>query len=108
MLTFEAKARAKDCVRGNRVRRSNPACVPALERLTLQGLAANAFAIVAGVGTSQAAAKRLADMGFVRGARIQMVRPGTPCIVRLDGTFVGLGRGHQECILVSPMETSPA
>jgi Fe2+ transport system protein FeoA len=47
-------------------------------------------------------AKRLADMGFVRGARIEMVRSGAPCLVRIDGLCVGLGTGHQRKILVGP------
>lgn len=44
------------------------------------------------------AAKRLADLGFVRGATIEMIRPGSPCIVRVSGTRVGLGSGHQQSI----------
>lgn len=47
-----------------------------------------------------AGSKRLADMGFVRGAQVQMVRPGTPCIVRVDGQCVGLGSAHQDKITV--------
>ena len=54
--------------------------------------------IVAPCGTG----KRLADMGFVRGARVEMVRPGAPCIVRLDATCVGLGQAHQTSIRLSP------
>lgn len=40
-------------------------------------------------------AKRLADFGFVRGARVEMVRPGRPCIVRVDSACIGLGSGYQ-------------
>ena len=54
------------------------------------------------IAAAQGAAKRLADMGFVRGARLEMVRPGAPCIVRIDSTCVGLGQGHQTSILLSP------
>lgn len=55
-------------------------------------------ATVASIGGPESAAKRLADMGFIRGAEVTMVRPGMPCIVRIDGRCVGLGAGHQESI----------
>ncbi len=49
-------------------------------------------------------AKRLADMGFVRGARLQMIRPGNPCIVSLERTRMGLGIGYQANIAVRSEE----
>jgi Fe2+ transport system protein FeoA len=61
----------------------------------LPSLKAGDRGTVAAVRVSAAAAKRLADMGFVRGARLEMVKPGCPCIVRIGGTCVGLGAGHQ-------------
>jgi len=51
-------------------------------------------------GTSQAA-KRLADFGFVRGALVEMIRTGNPCLVRIEGTCVALGSEYQGYILVS-------
>ena len=95
-------------IRVDRVAPSTTVTVPTVERITLLGLPINTSGVVCGLGISQAAAKRLADMGFVRGARIEMVRPGSPCIVRLNGIFVGLGQGHQKSILVSPMEPPPS
>lgn len=44
--------------------------------------------------------KRLSDLGFTNGAELTMLRTGCPCIVRLDGRCVGLGRLHQSCIRV--------
>ncbi|MGB0716743.1 MAG: FeoA family protein [Phycisphaerae bacterium] len=44
--------------------------------------------------------KRLADMGFVRGVQLEMVKPGLPCIVAVDGVRVGLGGEHQDRIRV--------
>lgn len=43
-------------------------------------------------------AKRLADMGFVRGVEITMVKPGSPCIVSIEGRNVGLGAAGQRRI----------
>ena len=60
------------------------------------------FGVVDSISGQRSCAKRLADIGFVPGARIEMLRSGDPCIVRLhvDGTCVGLGGGHQESILL--------
>ena len=58
-------------------------------------------AIVEAVHGNKPASKRLADLGFVRGARILMVSPGSPCILRIDGRCVGLGRDHQRSIRFS-------
>ncbi|MHC5108586.1 MAG: FeoA family protein [Planctomycetota bacterium] len=52
------------------------------------------------VETSSCVSKRLADMGFVRGAALEMVKPGAPCIVRVGGVRIGLGRDHQSRIIV--------
>jgi ferrous iron transport protein A len=30
--------------------------------------------------------KRLGELGFRQGARVEMLRPGSPCIVRLDNS----------------------
>ena len=57
--------------------------------------------IVERISAGEAAAKRLADMGFVRGARLVMVRRGAPCIVRIGGACVGLGLAHQASIELS-------
>ena len=47
------------------------------------------------VSVSEAAAKRLADLGFLPGARVEMIQPGAPCILRIGGARVGLGSAHQ-------------
>ena len=66
----------------------------------LSGLKKGEAAAIVSIATTQAAAKRLADMGFVRGAVIEMIRPGRPCLVRIGGTCVGLGLDHQRSIVV--------
>ena len=71
---------------------------------TLADLRAGEFARVAGVAADGESAKRLADMGFIRGARIDVLRRGTPCLVRIDGTRVGLGMAHQRSLLVEPFD----
>ncbi len=68
---------------------------------TLRNLDVGKHGAVVGISATNSSAKRLADMGFVSGARIEMIRPGNPCLVRIGGTCVGLGLGNQDCILVA-------
>ena len=68
---------------------------------SLPTLKAGEFGTIESINGSHAAAKRLADMGFVRGTQVTMVRPGEPCIVRIDGRCIGLGGAHQDSILLA-------
>lgn len=68
---------------------------------SLRQLRAGDSAFVSSINNQRAGAKRLADLGFVDGAAITMVRCGKPCIVRIDDRLVGLGLGHQEVILLA-------
>lgn len=70
---------------------------------TLPSLKTGDVGIIERIASNLGAAKRLADMGFVRGARLEMVRAGVPCIVRIEGACVGLGRAHQASIELSPL-----
>ena len=76
----------------------------------LRTLKAGQAATIARVTGSTAHAKRLADMGFISGARVEMVRPGAPCLVRIGGTWIGLGQEHQQGIYlhVAPLPPEPA
>ena len=66
----------------------------------LSGLRTGEAAAIVSIVASQAAAKRLADMGFVRGVMVEMISPGRPCLVRIGGSCVGLGVDHQRSIVV--------
>lgn len=44
--------------------------------------------------------KRLCDLGLIPGAEIRMVKTGSPCIVVVHGTNLGIGRGYQVRIKV--------
>lgn len=68
----------------------------------LSKLRAGEFAVIVDVDAAQPSAKRLVDMGFVRGSRVTMVRPGRPCIVRLGDRCIGLGSDYQEIIRLIP------
>lgn len=66
-------------------------------------------AVVAAVNGAHYSSKHLADIGFVRGARIEMLRPGSPCIVKIhEGACVALGVGYQVSISVEPLVVSIA
>lgn len=72
--------------------------IPSMRKLS--ALRKGECGIVCSITAEPRLAKRLADMGFVGGSRVDMVRPGRPCLVRVNGTRVGLGRGSQEHVLV--------
>lgn len=73
-----------------------------MTQLTIPALSSGDITTIESIAAGHGAAKRLADMGFVRGARVEMVRPGTPCIVRIGGVCVGLGRGFQNSVRLDP------
>ena len=64
----------------------------------LSALRAGETVAIVSIAASQASAKRLADMGFVRGALVEMIRPGRPCLVRIGATCIGLGAEYQRSI----------
>ncbi len=71
-----------------------------MQESSLPTLTAGQTGIVDRISAGQSLSKRLADLGFVRGARLEMIRPGVPCIVGIEGTRVGLGWAHQASILL--------
>lgn len=66
-------------------------------------LRAGETGIVVSVEDDAREAKRLADLGFARGAGVEMLRTGKPCLVRTGGTFVGLGERLQRAIRIQPV-----
>ena len=70
----------------------------------LKTLKRGRVAVIASVNGTGFSSKHLADMGFVRGAKIEMLRPGSPCIVKIDdGACVALGAGYQTGIAVESL-----
>ena len=59
--------------------------------LDLAKLTPGASAVVESINAEEPVAKRLADMGFVRGALITKLRSGRPGLVRIGATCVGMG-----------------
>jgi len=71
-----------------------------LDSMTVGCMSPGSSSIIVGIAAEHAFAKRLADMGFVAGVRVKMIRRGNPCIIGIGGTFVGLGAANQTCVLV--------
>jgi Fe2+ transport system protein FeoA len=46
-------------------------------------------------------ARRLAEIGFVPGATVEMLRRGDPCILRLERARLSLGEALQRDVLVT-------
>ncbi|MCC7294204.1 MAG: ferrous iron transport protein A [Phycisphaerales bacterium] len=53
-------------------------------------------------------AKRLADLGFIPGATVEMLHPGTPCIVKLAHARLGLSACLQGSVLLAPQSFEAA
>ena len=75
--------------------------------LRLSALNSGESAHVAGVVSSAPAAKRLADLGFVPGAVVRMLRAGAPCIVQVDQTRLALGKPLQYSVRLAEGVRTP-
>lgn len=65
-------------------------------------LAAGASAVVAAVVGGAELVHRLHEMGLRHGAWIEMVQPGSPCIVKLDQQKLGFRSDELLSVLVRP------
>jgi ferrous iron transport protein A len=72
--------------------------VPTIVPLSL--LAAGQVAEIFAVGGAAALTRRLSEMGLREGAQIQMIRRGSPCIVRLERSRLCFREGELSNILV--------
>lgn len=52
--------------------------------------------------------RRLREIGLRQGSRIEMIRPGCPCIIRLDGSKLCYRGCHRTRIMVRPTSTDVA
>jgi Fe2+ transport system protein FeoA len=50
---------------------------------------------------------RLRELGIARGAQLEMIQPGSPCIVRLAGSKLCLRDASLFQILVQPLVPAP-
>lgn len=73
---------------------------PANELIVLGLLAAGQSAVVESVMGASDAAHRLREIGLRDGATVQMIRPGNPCLIRLDGLKLGLRSDALASVLV--------
>ncbi|MBN1909185.1 MAG: ferrous iron transport protein A [Pirellulales bacterium] len=71
----------------------------------LECLAAGHCAEICQVEGQAADVHRLHEIGLCRGARIEMFRPGNPCIIRALGNKICLRTGDRLRILVRPSAT---
>ena len=46
--------------------------------------------------------RRLEELGLRSGARLEMIRDGSPCIVRVGSSTLCLRNGELTCVLVAP------
>ena len=70
--------------------------------LPLEFLRVGEWAEIAQVSGEGPCVARLAELGLRAGARLQMIQPGSPCLVRLEGGRLGLRPECAHHILVIP------
>jgi Fe2+ transport system protein FeoA len=71
------------------------------EPISLRSLGAGEVGLVTALRDTQGTSRRLAELGLIRGCTVEMIRAGTPCIVRVDHTRLSLGASLQDGVLLS-------
>jgi len=71
--------------------------------LPLEMLQRGEWARVMEVGGEPAWVGRLAELGVRSGAKLEMLQPGSPCLIRLNGCRLSLRAESVEHILVTPV-----
>lgn len=72
------------------------------EGVPLRAMMAGQSGRVARLTGSDDLVHRLRELGLRVGARIQMIQPGNPCIIRLDGQKFGFRADGAARVLVRP------
>ena len=72
--------------------------------LPLESLRPGEWAEVSDVSGEPAWVARLAEMGLRLGARLQVLRGGSPCLVHVAGSRLSLRGGADLSILVRPVD----
>lgn len=72
--------------------------------IPLDILRAGEWAEVADVGGDPAWVSRMAELGLRTGCRVQMLQPGSPCMLQVQGCKLCLRSDGLAQILVSPIQ----
>lgn len=72
--------------------------------LPLELLSAGEWADIADVSGSPAWVGRMAELGLRAGSRVQVLQPGSPCLLRIGGGRLSLRPDHGIQILVRPAD----
>ena len=73
----------------------------------LEGLRSGEWAEVAEVGGEPCWVARLAELGIRAGSRLQVLQPGSPCLLRVGAARLSL-RADQAAQILVQLETAPA
>ena len=80
---------------------------PAEHLIPLNDLSAGQSALIGRIVGHVDHVHRLEELGLRRGMRVEMFRPGNPCIIRMAGNKVCLRADHLLNVLVAPTDTPP-
>jgi ferrous iron transport protein A len=76
---------------------------PVNDLIPLDLIGSGEWAEVAEVSGEPAWVGRLAELGVRTGSRVQVLRPGRPCILRVEGCRLSVRPGRDTQILVRPV-----
>jgi Fe2+ transport system protein FeoA len=72
--------------------------------LPLELLGTGEWADIADVHGDPAWVGRMAELGLRAGSRVQVLQPGSPCLLRIGGGRLSLRAHHDSQILVRPVD----
>lgn len=71
--------------------------------LPLESLRPGEWAEVCDVAGDPGCVRRLAELGLSAGSRLQMLRGGSPCLIRVGGGRLSLRSDHAMQVIVRPV-----
>ena len=77
-----------------------------IEQISLSSLRRGEVASIAQVIGDAEAIRRLHELGLQLGARIEILRSGSPCIVRVNDSTICFRHEEQVRVMVSPRMTA--
>lgn len=72
--------------------------------VSLRSMRAGDVGLVTALRDAHAGARRLAEFGLIPGTKVEMIRAGAPCIVRIDHTRLSMGASLQDGVLLTPLK----
>ncbi|MCP4591215.1 MAG: ferrous iron transport protein A [bacterium] len=74
------------------------------EPVSLRAFRAGDVGLITRLDDTNGTTRRLAEFGLVRGATVEMLRAGSPCILRIEHTRLSVGAALQDSVHLAPLK----